>query len=84
VKNVLILQLINFRVRWEVQTDVVTYCNMDSESVAKQRLGKQTSTLERYFSNVVRTAAVAMQWFGKHVWTTEDGVFRKARTEELS
>jgi hypothetical protein len=38
--------------------------------IAKQRLGKQTSITESVFYGV-RTATVAMQWFGKHVSTIE-------------
>jgi hypothetical protein len=56
---------------------------VDGQSVAKQRLGKQTSTIESVFYGI-RAAAVAMQWFGKHVSTMEDGVFHGVREKELS
>jgi hypothetical protein len=46
------------------------YCNVDGQSVAKQRLDKQTSTIETVFYGV-RAATVAMQWFGKHASTVE-------------
>jgi hypothetical protein len=39
---------------------------VDGHRVDKQRLGKQTSTIETVFYGV-RAATVAMQWFGKHV-----------------
>jgi hypothetical protein len=32
----------------------------------------------------VRAATVAMQWFGKHVSTVEDGIFRGVRAKEFS
>jgi hypothetical protein len=32
----------------------------------------------------VRAATVAMQWFGKHVSTMEDGVVHGVRAKELS
>jgi hypothetical protein len=43
---------------------------VDGQSVAKQRLGKQISIIKTVFYGV-RTATVAMQWFGKHVSTIE-------------
>jgi hypothetical protein len=62
--------------------DNLKYCNVDGQSVAKQLLCKQTSTIERLFY-WVRAATVAMQWFGKHVSTVE-AVFHGVRAEELS
>jgi uncharacterized protein YbcI len=46
------------------------YCNVDGHSVAKERFGKETSTIETVFY-VVHAAIVAMQWFGKHVSAIE-------------
>jgi hypothetical protein len=51
-------------------------------SIAKQRLGKQASTIERLFYGA-RTPAIAVQWFGKHA-TTIKTVFCMVRAEELS
>jgi hypothetical protein len=33
-----------------LERELNTYCNVDGQSVAKQRLSKQTSTIERLFS----------------------------------
>jgi hypothetical protein len=49
----------------------IQFCNMDGQSIAKQWLGKQTSTIERLFSMGVRAPTIAMQLFGKHVSTVE-------------
>jgi hypothetical protein len=46
------------------------YCNVDGQSVAKEHLGKQISTIEIVFYGV-RATTVAMQLFGKHVATVE-------------
>jgi hypothetical protein len=55
------------------------YCNVDGQSVPKQRLGKQNLNITETVFYGVRAATVAMQWFGKHVSTMEDGVFRGVR-----
>jgi hypothetical protein len=47
------------------------YCNVNGHSVAKQRLGKRTSTIERHVFYGVLAATVDMQWFGKQVSTIE-------------
>jgi hypothetical protein len=56
---------------------------VDGQSVAKQRLDKETSNNRETVFYEVRAATVAMQWFGKHVSKMEDGVFRGVRSKEL-
>jgi hypothetical protein len=56
---------------------------VDGQSVAKQSLGKQTSTIESVFYGLP-AVTVAMQWFSKHISTMEDGVFRGVCAKELS
>jgi hypothetical protein len=53
---------------------------VDGLSVAKQRLGKQTSTETVFYGD--RAVTVAMQWFGKH-FSTIEAVFCGVRAEEL-
>jgi hypothetical protein len=68
------------------------YCNVDGQSVAKQWLGKQTSTIGKlcFLCGPCRAKAwryrkyVARQRSSKHASTTrEDGAFRGVCVKEL-
>jgi hypothetical protein len=71
----------------------IKYCNVDGQSVAKQRIGKQTSTIGKlcFLCGPCRTKArwyrkyIARHGTGKHASTTMgDGVLRGVRANELS
>jgi hypothetical protein len=56
--------------------------NVTCIPIAKQRLRKQAKTIQIVVYGV-RAATVVIQWFGKHISTT-DCVFCVVRAEELS